>query len=307
MTASCTHPRTAARGPTTSARSTRPQSRTTTSPANDLATNTDTAPPSPTTVASRSSWSGTLKLGAITVPLKGYSAAVTQRDSPLHLIHAKCGSRIQQPRRCPKHGEIPSDQIVKAFEFAPDDEIVLTEDELNQLKANDDQIIHVERMLSSRQFDLFLLSGRTLNLIPAHAAAADAYQVIVAALARTDEWGLGRLVMSDRQQLVALRVMDHRLVLHVLHWPAQWRACPAFEAPKPPALTDVERLSASLAPLRKPFEWSDFQDDFDQKLTDLVSRKVTARQHKKPAVVVKESPTKSAPRRTTTPRSGRAA
>lgn len=257
--------------------------------------------------AARSSWSGTLKLGAITVPLKGYSAAVTQRDSPLHLVHSGCGSRIQQPRRCPKHGEIPSEQIVKAFEFAPDDDIVLTEDELSQLKANDDQTIHLERLLSARQFDLFLLSGRTLNLIPAHAAAADAYQLVVAAFARAGEWGLGRLVMSDRQQLIGLRVVDQRLALYVLHWPAQWRACPAFEAPKPPALADVERLSASLGPLRKPVDWSDFQDDFDQKLTDLVSRKVTARQHKKPAVIVKESPTKSTPRRTTTPRAGRAA
>ena len=264
--------------------------------------NSSSVPP-----ASRSSWSGSLKLGAIIVPLKGYSAAVTQRDSPLHLVHAGCGSRIQQPRRCPKHGEVSSEQIVKAFEFAPDDDIVFTEDELSQLKANDDQVIHVERMLSSRQFDLFLLSGRTLNLIPAHAAAADAYQLAVAALARADEWGIGRLVMSERQQIVGLRVVDQRLALHVLHWPAQWRACPAFEAPKPSALTDVERLSASLAPLRKPFEWSDFQDDFDQKLTALVSRKVTARQHKKLAVIVKESPTKSTPRRTTTPRSGRAA
>jgi DNA end-binding protein Ku len=263
--------------------------------------------PSSVPPAARSSWSGTLKLGAITVPLKGYSAAVTQRDSPLHLVHLGCGSRIQQPRRCPKHGEIPAEQIVKAFEFAPDDDIVLTEDELNQLKANDDQIIHVERLLSARQFDLFLLSGRTLNLIPAHAAAADAYQLVVAALARAAEWGLGRLVMSDRQQLIGLRVVDQRLALHVLHWPAQWRACPAFEAPKPPALSDVERLSASLAPLRKSFEWSDFQDDFDQKLTDLVSRKLAARQRGKPAVVVKGEPTKSAPRRTTTPRSGRAA
>lgn len=257
--------------------------------------------------ASRSSWSGTLKLGAITVPLKGYSAAVTQRDSPLHLVHLGCGSRIQQPRRCPKHGEIASEQIVKAFEFAPDDDIVLTEGELNQLKANDDQVIHVERLLSARQFDLFLLSGRTLNLIPAHAAAADAYQLVVTALARADEWGLGRLVMSDRQQLIGLRVVDQRLALHVLHWPAQWRACPAFEAPKPPTLADVDRLSVSLAPLRKPFEWSDFQDDFDQKLTDLVRRKVAARQRGKPTVVAKSEPSKSAPRRTTTPRSGRAA
>ncbi len=263
--------------------------------------------PSSVPPAARSSWSGTLKLGAITVPLKGYSAAVTQRDSPLHLVHAGCGSRIQQPRRCPKHGEIPSERIVKAFEFAPDDDIVLSEDELNQLKANDDQVIHVERLLSARQFDLFLLSGRTLNLIPAHAAAADAYQLVVAALARADEWGLGRLVMSDRKQLIGLRVVDQRLALYVLHWPAQWRACPAFEAPKPPTLADVERLSASLSPLRKPFEWSDFQDDFDQTLTDLVRRKMAAAKRSPTVVAAADSTKRPNARRTTTPRGGRAA
>ena len=257
--------------------------------------------------ASRSSWSGTLKLGAISVPVKGYSAAVTQRDSPLHLVHAGCGSRIQQPRRCPKHGEIPAEKIVKAFEFEPDDDIVLTEAELNQLKPVDDQIIHVKHLLPAHRVDVSLVSGRTLNLIPAHAAAADAYQLVVSALARTDEWAIGRVMMSDRQQLVGLRIIDQRLVLHVLHWPAQWRACPAFDAPKPPALADVERLSASLAPLRMPFHWSDDRDDFDQKLSALVSQKVTARQRGIPAIVVKDAPTKTTPRRTTTPRSGRAA
>jgi Ku protein len=200
-----------------------------------------------------------------------------------------------------------SEQIVKAFEFAPDDDIVLSDDELNELKPNDDQVIHIKHLLPARRVDVSLVSGRTLNLIPAHAAATDAYQLVVAALARADEWGIGRVAMSERQQLVGLRVADQRLVLHVLHWPAQWRACPAFEAPKPPVLADVERLSTSLASLRLPFVWSDFQDEFDKKLTDLVSRKLAARQRRKPAVVVKDEPTKSTPRRTTTPRSGRAA
>ena len=254
MTAACTHPRTSSRDQTTSPRNARSQPRGTAASTNDLPTNAVSNPPSPVTIAARSSWSGLLKLGAISVPVKGYSAAVTQRDSPLHLVHAKCGSRIQQPRRCPKHGEIPSDQIVKAFEFAPEDDIVLTEDDLNQLKPNDDQTIHVERLLPTRQLNLFLLSGRTLNLIPAHAAAADAYQLVVTAFARVNEWGIGRVAMSDRQQLVGLRVVDQRLVLHVLHWPAQWRACPSFEVPKPPLLADVERLSVSLAPLRMTFD-----------------------------------------------------
>ncbi len=257
--------------------------------------------------ASRSSWSGILKLGAINVPVKGYSTAVTQRDSPLHLVHLDCGSRIQQPRRCPKHGEVASDQITKAFEFGPAEDIVLSEDELAQIKPVDDETIHVKHLLPAGRVDVSLLSGRTLNLIPAHPAAAEGYQLVAAALAQANEWAIGRIVMSDRWQLVGLHVVDQRLVLHVLHWPAQWRSCPAIVNSKSAAPAQIERLSVSLSPLRQPFAWSDFRDDFDQRLSDLVCQKMAARQRSRPVVVAKDSAKTPSPRRTTTPRAGRAA
>ena len=105
----------------------------------------------PSVPASRCSWSGVLKLGAIKVPVKGYSAAVTQRDNPLHLVHVGCGSRIQQPRRCPTHGEVSTDQIAKAFEYGPADDIVLSDAELDRLKATDDEMIHIERLLPANR------------------------------------------------------------------------------------------------------------------------------------------------------------
>lgn len=248
-----------------------------------------------------------LKLGAVHVPVKGYSAAVTQRDSPLHLVHVNCGCRIQQPRRCPKHGEVASDQIAKAFEFGPAEDVVLSEDELDQIKPVDHETIHVEHLLPAGRVDVSLLSGRTLNLIPAHPAAAEGFQLVAAALAQANEWAIGRIVMSDRWQFVGLHVVDQRLVLHVLHWPAQWRSCPAFVNSKSAAPAQVERLSASLSPLRQPFAWSDYRDDFDQTLSDLVCKKMAARQRSTPVVVVKDSAKTPSPRRTTTPRAGRAA
>lgn len=263
--------------------------------------------PSAPQLASRSSWSGVLKFGGIRVPVKGYSAAVTQRDSPLHLVHVGCGCRIQQPRRCPKHGEIATDQITKAFEFGPTEDVVLSEDELDQVKPVDDETIHVEHLLPTGRVDVSLLSGRTLNLIPAHPAAAEGFQLVAAALAQTNEWAIGRIVMSDRWQLVGLHIVEQRLVLHVLHWPAQWRSCPAFVNSKSAAPAQVERLFASLSPLRQPFAWSDYRDDFDQKLSDLVCQKMAARKRSTPVVVVKDSAKTPSPRRTTTPRAGRAA
>ncbi|MBI5758106.1 MAG: hypothetical protein HZA46_06275 [Planctomycetales bacterium] len=238
--------------------------------------------------------------------MKGYTAAVTQRDSPLHLVHAGCGCRIQQPRRCPKHGEISSDQIAKAFEFSPTEDVALSDDELKRLHPLDDKTLHIEHLLPAGRIDVSLLSGRTLNLIPAHRAAADAYHLVVAALAHTNEWAIGKAVMSERRQLVGLHVVEQRLVLHVLHWPAQWRSCPAFATTKVAAPALVDRLSASLSLQRQPFAWSDYRDDFDQKLSDLVCQKMANRQRGTP-VVEKASTMNSKPRRTTTSRGGRAA
>ena len=87
--------------------------------------------------------------------------------------------RIQPPRRCPKHGEISSEQIVKAFEFGPAEDVVLSEDELDQIKPVDDETIHFEHLLPAGRVAASRLSGPTLNLIPAHPAATEGSPLVV--------------------------------------------------------------------------------------------------------------------------------
>ena len=224
--------------------------------------------------ASRSSWSGTLKLGAITVPLKGYSAAVTQRDSPLHLVHSGCGGRIQQPRKCPTHGEIPAEQIVKAFEVSPGEQVVLSDKDLARLRPLDDQTIHIEHLLPESRMDWSLPSGRSLFLVPTHSLAGSLYVQAVTVLAQAEEWGIGHVVLSETRHLVGVHAVSGVLLLHVLHWPAQWRACPSERIPRE-AVPEVlsNSLLAALAPLRKPFDWHRHRDDAELRLTKLLAEK----------------------------------
>lgn len=225
--------------------------------------------------ASRCSWSGVLQLGPLSVPVKGYSAAVTQRDSPLHLVHAGCGSRIQQPRKCPTHGEIPAEQIVKAFEVSPGEQVVLSDKDLARLRPLDDQTIHIEHLLSESRMDWSLLSGRSLFLIPTHSLAGSLYVQAVTVLAQAEEWGIGHVVLAETRYLVGVHAVSGVLLLHVLHWPAQWRACPVERIPReaaPEAMSNS--LLAALAPLRKPFDWLRHRDDAEIRLTKLLAEKV---------------------------------
>src|SRR5689334_20323043 len=101
----------------------------------------------PAGTASRASWSGQLVFGPLAVPVKAYPALVAPSSGPLHQIHAGCGARISHRRVCPTHGEIPSEEIGKAFEYAPGDPLVLSPAELESLAAVDDKTIRVESLL----------------------------------------------------------------------------------------------------------------------------------------------------------------
>ena len=239
-----------------------------------------TAVPSPTTptTASRASWSGQLRLGPVIVPVKAYPALVAPTSGPLHQIHVPCGQRISQSKVCPDHGEVSADEIGKAFEFAPNDQLAISQEELNSLSPTDDQTIHLEHLLPGEKFDCSLLSGRTLYLTPTHPAAGGSYATALALLSARGIWAVGQMVLSGQRRLVAIRAADQRLLLFVLNWPEHRRLCPPFEINSmAPAAAELRSLEKTIAPLHKSFAWEAYRDESTERFHGLIAAKVASR------------------------------
>jgi DNA end-binding protein Ku len=235
-------------------------------------------PPQPAVPAARASWNGQLALGPLLVPVKAYPALVVPNQGPLHQIHIGCGERISQRKTCPKHGELESKDIGKAFAFAPGDQLTFSAEELDSLAPPDDQTIRIEHLMPSNAFDHTLLSGRALYLAPTHAAATSAYARAIALLGATPHWGVGAMILSDQRRTIAVRVEERRLLLFVLHAPEHRRTYPGPELERvaiPP--TELRALEKSLVPLHKSFAWSEYRDDAAERLNDLIQRKLAAR------------------------------
>lgn len=226
--------------------------------------------------ASRSSWSGQIVVGSVTVPVKAYAAIASPSNSALHLIHRDCGQSIAQPRTCPMHGPVTTEDIAKAFQFAPGDDVVLSAADLDSLKPQENDQLRIEHLMPSLSFDLSLTNGRTLFLVPAHAAAAPEYGVVCSLLAKQDLWGIGRVVLNDRSQLLGVKVVQDVLVAFVLHWPQVRRGCPLFDR-TPVNPERLRQLVKETAQLRKSFSWDEYQDDYEPRLTELVRAKIAAR------------------------------
>ena len=238
-------------------------------PSPTLAATAFAAPPS-----NRASWTGRMLLGTLSVSVKAYPATVTP-SGPLCQLHAGCGQRIAYRKCCPKHGEVPNDQIAKGYPYEPERHIELTDDDLAEIRPDDDKTLRLERAIDPGQLDLILLAGRSLYLAAANPIAMAPYGVILTALQDTAKWALGRVVFSGHRQLVVVRPTEDRLVLHTLHDPALCRAVAPMDTDTSVVdSTERKALAKVLSSKNGRVAWNEYVDDTDAKLVALVQAKL---------------------------------
>src|SRR5262249_52085043 len=102
----------------------------------------------------RPSWSGFLRFNLIAVPVKGYNAAQSGRDtSGFHMLHSTCHSRIQYKKVCPIHGEVSNDEIVYGYEVAKGEYAIVDAEERAKLKAESDKTVGIDTFVRPEAID----------------------------------------------------------------------------------------------------------------------------------------------------------
>jgi DNA end-binding protein Ku len=242
-----------------------------------LGSDSDAAPVPAEAPLGRPSWSGLLHVGLLAIPIKAYPALVCAPPLPAHLLHAGCGQRLRYDKCCPRHGKLDATAIVKGYEYAPGQFLVLDETELEHLRPARDRALTLDNFIDLEQIDPLLYAGRSLYLAPDGLAAAAAYSVLAQVLRRRRQAALARLVLSGRRHVALLRPRRALLLLHLLHYPAQLRSGTRLEAelPTQPVGAIELRLAGELIDAyRRPLCWSDYVDDSGQALLSVVRAKL---------------------------------
>ncbi len=224
----------------------------------------------------RPSWSGLLRLSLVSVPVKAYPAVTSTSASTFHLLHAGCGQRISYAKHCPQHGPVEGDAIVRGYEYAADQYVVVEPQELDQLRPARDKALILEQFVPVQDVAPTLFAGRSLYLLPDGPAAQHSYGVLVDAFRQAGRGALGRVVLSSQRQLVLVRACSRLLVLDVLYYPAQIRRAASWEADlTPSAATEAEReLAGQLIALASgAVDWGRYRDTRAEELATLIEAK----------------------------------
>ncbi len=223
----------------------------------------------------RASWVGFLRLLRITIPIKGYAQVASKEEVALHQLHAHCGQRIRQQKLCPDHGPVDSSDLVKGYEHAPNQYVVLDDADLEWLRRSADRTAALEQFVEAGQVDPAFFSGRSLYLLPDGRAAQRPFAVLAETLRRKRKWAVGRAVLYGHRHPILVRPADRALVMDVLHDPVQVKG--PLETPgSSVAVTDEElQLAGQLVDaVTGPIRWSDYRDGKAERLASLIEAKL---------------------------------
>jgi DNA end-binding protein Ku len=223
----------------------------------------------------RSIGTATISFGLVSVPVSIYSASESKASVSFNMLHKKCGTRLKQQYICPKDNEVVArDETVKGYEFAKDQYVVLTAEELKSLEEKATSTIDVLEFVPLATVDREYMD-KVYYLGP-DKGGDRAYRLLAAALKETGRAALGQYAARGQQHLVLLRPLNGVLVMEQLHYADEVR--PTTEVTIPPG--DVKDAELKLAKQlidqtsNEAFEPAKYKDTVRERVLETIQRKV---------------------------------
>lgn len=234
-------------------------------------------------MASRPTWKGFIRFSLVSIPVKAYSAALTDSDGvTLNQIHKDCGARIKYSKVCPVHGELKADDIVSAYEFADDQYVPIDAEELAKLRTKSDRTIDIDAFIADKQIDPRFYSGRTLYLTPDGGIGGKPYVMLHRLLVEEKKVAFCSGVFNNREQRLLLRPEERIIAGTFLRYEQQMKPLTEFEAEVPDVEVDSKELDLGrtlVAQLEdRRFKFSDYSDHYREELQKLVEAKIEGKE-----------------------------
>jgi len=167
-------------------------------------------------MAPRALWSGSITFGLVNVPVRIYGA-VHEHRLQFHLVHEKDDGPIGYQKVCKLEDKpVPSDEIVKAYEFKKGEFVQLTDEDFEAVQVEGQRTIDLQDFVPYDDIDPVYFAHT--YLVGPQDGGEKTYALLVKAMEKSGLAGIGKFVMRSRQYLGCLRVRDGVLTLEQLHF-----------------------------------------------------------------------------------------
>jgi DNA end-binding protein Ku len=226
-------------------------------------------------MATRPTWQGYLRLSLVSCPVALYTGTSRTGDVHFNMLHKSTHNRIRMIPTDPETGPVDRSEIVKGYEIEKGHYVVITEEEIANVKLATTRTLDIERFVDESEIDR-IYWNEPYFLAPDGEMAVEAFAVIREAMDKAGKVALGRLVMHQRERLMALEPRGNGILSYSLRSNREVRnPADVFDSipdTKPnPQMVDI--AAKIIEQLEGPFDPSQFNDRYEDALRNLIREK----------------------------------
>jgi len=240
----------------------------------------------------KSIWKGHIQFSLVTIPIRIYNAVDTEETIRFNQLHKEDNGAVGYEKKCKKCGKsLTAEEIVKGYQFEPEQYVIVSPEDIAKIKLKSTKVIEIEGFIDAREVHPTLYESPYLAG-PDGPVAAKTYSLLSQALNASGKLAMGKVVLRDREEVVAIAPLDGGLVLYKLRNPKEIRkmeGVPQLENKE--ANKDELKLSLSLVDsMTSSLKELDLNDRYRDALREMIEAKiagkevVTAPEEEKPVV-----------------------
>ena len=228
-------------------------------------------------MAPRALWTGSIMFGLVNVPVRLYTA-VHEHKVSFRLVHEPDDGPIGYEKVCRLEDKpVPSDEIVKAYEYEKGAYVHLTDEDFEAVQVEGQHAMELEDFVEYDEIDPTYFAHT--YLVGPQDGAEKTYALLVRAMEESGLAGIGRFVMRNRQYLGCLRVRDGVLTLEQMHFADE---VDSPESIVPSSLPTVSKRELDMAlalvdGFTGPWKPEKYRDTYTDALMEVIEAKVEGR------------------------------
>jgi DNA end-binding protein Ku len=232
----------------------------------------------------RSIWKGAISFGLVHIPVELHTA-VSDKGLDLTMLDKRDFSPIGFKRYNKHTGkEVVWDDIIKGYEYADDEYVVLSDEDLKRANVKATQTIDIVTFVDAALVPLTYYE--TPYYLAPSKGGDKVYALLRETLRKAGKIGIATVVIRTKQHLCALVCIDDAIVLNTLRYADEIRAPDDLELPaqglKAAGISDKElAMAMSLVDgMSEAWKPEQYHDSYREDVLALVDRKIKAKETK---------------------------
>ena len=226
-------------------------------------------------MAARPYWRGQIRLALVSIPVEIFSATKSGAAVAFHQIYEPTGERIKYEKTVPGIGPVDVDKIIKGFEYAKGEYVLLDDKEIEGVKLESKKTLELTQFVDSHEIDPIYFD-KPYYVVPADDLAEEAFVVLREALKRSHKIGLGQLAMRGREYVVSIKGCGRGMVMETLRYADEVHKAASYFREIGDTKPDDDLLDLAQTLIDKKtgaFDASDFHDRYVDALKELIEEK----------------------------------